>query len=153
MKALLASPAAAIVLLNLLTASPSRAQESSGADAFRIPWRVPLAQPSVRMTPLRDDFSAARRAWVRSTFPVAAASALDIASSFGGRELNPLLAGRSRMFDARSAAIKTGLVGALLGIEYLVVRRNPRHSRALARLNWVVAGATTGIAVRNFAVR
>ena len=81
-----------------------------------------------------------------------AASVADAHSSFGGRELNPLLRGPEGEFGARGAAIKGAAVAVLLVTEYLVSRKHPRARRVLNRLNWIMAGGTAAIAARNYYV-
>ena|SRR5437868_11702774 len=69
--------------------------------------------------------SAARRAadqtslnrWKLSVAPVFASQALDVASSYGMRELNPMLAGSDGRFGAKGAEIKLGATVGLLGVE------------------------------------
>ena len=91
-----------------------------------------------------------RRQWAISLAPLFASEALDAASSYGLRELNPLLAGSNGGFGTKATAIKFGVVGALGGAEYLVVRKHPASAKFFTIVNWVTAGATTGLAVHNY---
>jgi hypothetical protein len=50
----------------------------------------------------------------------------------------------------KASVIKFGVVGALAGAEYFVVKRRPASAKFFTIVNWVAAGATTGIAVHNF---
>ena len=93
------------------------------------------------------------RAWKISVAPLLASQVLDSASSFGMRELNPTLANGNGQFGARSASIKVAAVGALIGVEYLVIRRHPRAANAFAKFNWATGIVTTGFAAHNFAIR
>lgn len=86
-----------------------------------------------------------KRLWEASAVTVIASSALDSASSWGRTEENPLLGPR---FDARSEVIKSGIVAAMIGAEWLLRRKIPL--RAMAWGNFGVAGATTGVAIRNW---
>ena len=105
--------------------------------------------------------SAARRAadqtaisrWKFSLAPVFASQALDVASSYGLREMNPLLAGSDARFGAKGAGIKLGATAGLLGVEYLIVRKYPRSARVFTKVNWSVSIVTTGFAAHNFALR
>ena len=105
--------------------------------------------------------SAARRAadqaslsrWKLSLAPVFASQALDVASSYGMRERNPILAGSDGRFGAKGAGIKLGATAGLAGAEYLIVRKYPRSARILSKVNWSVSIVTTGFAVHNFAIR
>jgi len=91
-----------------------------------------------------------RRQWAISLAPLFASEALDAASSYGMRELNPLLAGSNGGFGMKATTIKFGVVGALAGAEYYVVRKHPASAKFFTIVNWVTAGATTGLAVHNF---
>jgi hypothetical protein len=104
-------------------------------------------QPSVQPW---DNAPRRRRQWVISLAPLFASEALDAASSYGRREQNPLLAGADGSFGMRAAGIKFGVVGALAGGEYLVVRKHPAAAKFFTVVNWVTAGATTGLAIHNF---
>jgi len=93
------------------------------------------------------------RQWAISLAPLFASEALDAASSYGLRELNPLLAGSDGGFGMKATTIKFGVIGALAGAEYLVVRKHPASAKFFTIVNWVTAGATTGLAVHNFGLR
>jgi uncharacterized iron-regulated membrane protein len=85
------------------------------------------------VTPVIQPFtveSAARRAaaddvlnrasfktWKLSLAPVFASQTLDVASSYGMRELNPMLAGPDGRFGAQGAGIKLGATAAIVGVE------------------------------------
>ena len=91
-----------------------------------------------------------RRQWAISLAPLFASEALDAASSYGMRELNPLLAGSDGGFGMKATGMKFGVVGALAGAEYFIVRKHPASAKFFTIVNWVTAGATTGLAVHNF---
>jgi len=101
--------------------------------------------------------NAARRAlmrsWQRSLVPLLASQSLDAASSYGYRELNPLLAGPNGAFGVKATTVKFAVVGALIGVEYLLSRKSPKAARLFTRLNWSSAAVTTGLAVHNYVVR
>jgi hypothetical protein len=94
-----------------------------------------------------------RNAWKRSLLPLVASQALDAGSSWGMREMNPLLADSSGRFGAKAATVKFGAVGAFIGIEYLLMRKYPRAAHVFAKLNWTGAVVTSGFAAHNFAIR
>ncbi len=100
--------------------------------------------------PTRD---ALKRSWERSLIPLVASQSLDAASSYGYRELNPALAGSNGEFGMRATAIKFAVVGAVIGGEYLLIRKSPRAARLFQKLNWTSAAVTSGLAVHNFVVR
>src|SRR4051794_31017389 len=69
------------------------------------------------------------RNWKISLIPMIASQALDVSSSYGMRELNPLLANTHGQFGAKAAGIKLGTTAALLGVEYLIVKAHPGSAR------------------------
>lgn len=93
------------------------------------------------------------RAWKRSLIPVAVSQSLDVASSYGMRELNPMLAGSDGRFGMRAVAIKGGAMAGIVGIEYLIVKKWPGSARVLSKLNWSSSILTTTFAVHNFAIK
>jgi hypothetical protein len=93
------------------------------------------------------------RVWKVSLAPVIAGQALDAASSYNMREVNPLLASADGRFGMKATTIKFGATAAILGVEYLIVRKRPGASRILSRLNWSVGIATAGFAAHNFAIK
>jgi hypothetical protein len=80
---------------------------------------------------------------------LAAASALDMHSSWGKRELNPLLRGPGGRFDTRGVAIKSSIVGTACGFEWLLMRKEPRLGSTFVGVNLGLAAWTGGVAVRN----
>src|SRR5690349_1748160 len=84
---------------------------TQGADAtgiFPDPNRSVMALAREASEHLNDRDRAGVRAWKWSLAPVVASQALDVASSWNMRELNPALAGGSGRFDAMSATLKLG---------------------------------------------
>lgn len=78
----------------------------------------------------------------------AAASVLDITSSWGKEELNPVL-GRGT-FGPRQAVTKAALAG---GILYISTRTGAHHPRLTKWALYVGAGITLGIATRNYRIQ
>jgi hypothetical protein len=97
--------------------------------------------------------AALQRAWERSLIPLVASQSLDAASSYGYRELNPMLASPNGEFGLKATTIKFSVVAALIGGEYLLVRASPKAARLFQKLNWSSAVLTTGLAVHNYVVR
>ena len=93
------------------------------------------------------------KAWEISLVPLVSSQALDAASSYGMRELNPLLASSNGGFERKAASIKLGAAAAIVGVEYLIVRKYPRSTRVISKLNWTSGIVTTGFAVHNFAIK
>jgi hypothetical protein len=69
------------------------------------------------------------------------------------RELNPLVASSNGGFEMKGAILKLGVSGALVGAEFLVVRKYPRSARVIAKLNWSSGIVTTGFAIHNYAIK
>ncbi len=85
---------------------------------------------------------------------MAGAEAADIQSSWGKREMNPVLAGPNGAFGARGALIKAAVTGGALLFEYLEYRRRPSGKllRWLGLINFGTAGTIGGVAARNYGV-
>lgn len=144
-----------LVILTPLTlaAQSSATNHADPALSLRVvPSAAPVAckRPADYWAPERQ---ASWRAWKRSLIPMLASQGLDMASSYGMRERNPLLAGGDGRFGGRAMAIKGGVVGAIVGIEYLVAKKYPRAARAIARLNWSSSVVTAAFAAHNFAIK
>jgi hypothetical protein len=93
------------------------------------------------------------RPWKLSLAPLVASQTLDVASSWGLRELNPVLADSRGGFGMKGAAIKFGATGAIIAVEYWILRKKPGAARVLSKLNWSVSAVSTGFAAHNFAIR
>lgn len=106
--------------------------------------------------------SEGKRLWQISVVTLSVANVLDVHSSLGKRELNATLAGPSGTLGARGIALKSGLQGGLLGIEYLLIRKHsknlvedrarPRLYRTLSIINFVSSAVLTGVAAHNYTV-
>lgn len=84
-----------------------------------------------------------RATWRLSIATMAAAEALDVASSVGGQELNGLLRRPDGTFSpARGIAIKGGVVSGLVIAELILAKRNPRLYKGLSMINFGITGAT-----------
>jgi len=124
------------------------ANAASAADV------TPVIQPlTIESAARRAADQTAMRRWKMSVVPVFASQALDVTSSYGMRELNPMLASSDGSFGAKGAGIKLGATAGLLGVEYLIVRKYPRSARAFTKINWTVSIVTTGFAAHNYAIR
>ena len=79
-----------------------------------------------------------------------AAHVLDAFSSRGAPELNPLMRNAQGRFSVgRAFAWKSAAAGSMLGVEALLIRRNPETAKSAAIVNFVAAGAVAGVAFRN----
>lgn len=101
----------------------------------------------------RAEYRPTLPAWKWSLAPLVASQGLDIASSYGMRELNPLLAGSRGEFGVKAATIKIGMTAAFVGVEYLIVKAHPRAAKIFTKMNWSGAALTTGFAAHNFSIR
>lgn len=126
------------LLILLVSAVAACAADSPDAS-------LPSAHESVEQSALKS--------WKISIAPLVASQALDAASSYGMRELNPLLASSNGGFEMKAASIKLGVTGAIVGLEYLIVRKYPRSTHVISKLNWTSGIVTTGFAVHNFAIK
>mgnify|MGYP000005847939 CR=1 FL=1 len=89
------------------------------------------------------------RFWRVSVALLSAATAADVHSSWGKHELNPLLRNGGNRFGAQGLAVKAGVTGGAVLAQALLFRRKPASLRGAAVGNIIVAGALTGIAIRN----
>jgi hypothetical protein len=111
-----------------------------------------LLSPSPSLQQIADRQTAVRH-WEFSLIPLVASQALDISSSWGMRELNPVLAQSNGAFGAKSAVVKAGAIGAFVGLQYLLVRKSPRTARIFEKMNWGGVALTTAFAIHNYAIR
>ncbi len=94
-----------------------------------------------------------RRLWWVLVAVVVAASLLDVASSRGGVETNPLLRTSTGAFNTKRALLlKSVATGGMLATEAWVMRRSPSSEKSAAVVNFVTAGAVAGLAARNWKV-
>ena len=115
---------------------------------------IASAQSAKEMLPTRTHTESKwKKVWKWSAAALVAGSAMDVASSYGYQEANPLLQGSGGHLNARGTGIKFGiLAGSLLGQHYLL-KNKPELEKPLAITNFAI-GATYGtIAVRNWRVR
>jgi len=108
------------------------------------PVRAQLVHP-------RDNRTDGRmRWWKRSAVMLAAAGAVDAASSYGRAEVNPVLRGAGGRFSAKSVGIKAAITGGGLLAQWLIVRKNPETAGKLAIVNVGMSGALGGVAAYNW---
>ncbi|HUS06988.1 MAG TPA: hypothetical protein VMZ52_11850 [Bryobacteraceae bacterium] len=87
-----------------------------------------------------------------SIVAVTAANAFDIGSSWGGRELTPMLRSRDGRFGARGTGIKLGMLAGILTTEHYFVRKHPESDLAASTVNLAMAAMMSRIAARNVTV-
>jgi hypothetical protein len=88
-----------------------------------------------------------KRLYRWSVVALTAASAADVASSWGKQELNPVL-GRGT-FGARQTGIKISISAGMLTAQWWAMLRHPELRHGFARSNFIAAGALGGVAVGN----
>jgi len=132
-----------VFLFLMLTAGAMGADNSPALPDLRIP-----------VTPDLRAVQSSEQLWRVSLVSVAVAQAMDSHSSWGKRELNPVLANEAGAFGTKGALIKLTITSSLMGIEYLVTRgqRNQRLYRTLSVINFGAAGASAAVATRNYGI-
>jgi hypothetical protein len=88
-----------------------------------------------------------------SIIALAAANAIDIQSSWGGRELTPMLRSGDGRFGARGAGIKLGMLAGMVSTEYFLVRKHPEAELPFSAANLAMTAVMSRIAANNYAVR
>jgi len=96
--------------------------------------------------------SAAKRLYVGSMLSAIGTNALDIYSSYGKRELNPMLQASNGTFNSRSVLTKAGMVSALEVPQIFLMRHSARRMRLFAVANFAMSAALAGMSAHNFAV-
>jgi hypothetical protein len=117
---------------------------------------VAPAAPAASAVALRDRALApvpghAMYRW--SIVSLVAANALDVVSSWHGREVNPVVGGSAGQFGIASVAIKSGLVTTALVIQHISLGHRPERYKQMAWTNFVVSGFLGAVAIHNEAVR
>jgi len=136
-------PSVSLIVFFAMTPAYVRAADAS-------PWDQSL---SVRSASEESTGKASFNRWKLSVGPVFASQTLDVASSYGMQELNPMLAGSDGRLGVKGAGIKLGTTAGFIGIQYWIVHKYPRSARIFTKLNWSVSIVTTGFAAHNFAIR
>lgn len=92
--------------------------------------------------------------WRASLTSLAVANAMDVHSSWGKHELNPILSNSRATFGGQGALLKLAFQGGLMGAEYLLTRGRPSGKlyRALAFINFGASAGIASVAVHNYTV-
>jgi len=90
-----------------------------------------------------------KKRWWASIAALAAASVLDAHSSWGRRELNPMLRGPDGRFGYNGVILKSSILGASCAFQWVLVNREPRLAGTLAGVNSGLAAWSTTAALRN----
>ena len=91
--------------------------------------------------------------WRVSAAVLGAVTIADMQSSVGRQEGNPLLASQNGQFSGRGIALKGAGVGAMIGVQYFLLRRNPHAAKYAAGANFAAAALTGAIVVHNHMVK
>jgi hypothetical protein len=126
-----------LLLVVLLSFSPLCAEDKASADDLK-----------------PTDPGTGRAIWLVSVGSLTAANIMDAQSSWNKHELNGNLADNAGRFGVRGALIKAGVQGAVVAVEYLLLRRHPskRLYRTTALFNFGAAAAEGAVAARNYTV-
>ncbi len=125
----------------------------NGNPYARLSLVVPERKPHPFTVPQSQDVSArTRRVYLLSLAAFNAVNTLDITSSFGKCELNPMLAGTNQRFDMGSVAKKLAMVGAIDATQLFALHRQPSAMKRLALANLVMTGVLAGVVAHNYGV-
>ncbi len=91
--------------------------------------------------------------WKVSAAMLTAVTIADMQSSVGRQEANPLLASRSGQFSGQGVALKSLMVGGVLGVQWVMLRRNPQASKYAAGANFAMTALTGAIVVHNHMIK
>lgn len=94
-----------------------------------------------------------RRSWLASWAAFAAVNIIDVHSSMGKGELNPLLRSSDGSFSTRKAGLfKAGLGGGFLAFQGWMIKKNPDRNlyKPFTIANFGATGAMGAVAVRNY---
>ena len=135
-----------VTLVMLSCAASARAQEQFLAAE-------PVSPMAITAKPIERGVPGVTR-WKVSLSALAAANLFDTATSWNKRELNPALAQSSGTFGWQSAALKMGLAGAVVGVEWLAMRHgtHPGLYRPLSVVNFCGAATAGSVAGYNLTV-
>jgi hypothetical protein len=96
-----------------------------------------------------------RKAWIGSVAAFAVANVLDLHSSAGKMELNPLLRSADGQFSVgRAAALKGGIGAGFVALQGWMIHRNPEKNyyKHFTFANAAAAGGLGALAVRNYGI-
>jgi hypothetical protein len=91
--------------------------------------------------------------WRVSAAVLGAVTIADMQSSVGRQEANPFLASQNGQFSGRGMALKGAGVGAMLGVQWLMLRKNPHAAKWAAGANFAASALTGAIVVHNHMVK
>ena len=138
------------VALALLFAAPLLQAEVSPDTPVLSPALITRLRTEA---PPSRDIHKPNRLWKTSLAVMAAASAADLLSSLGKRELNPLLRGSDGRFGTRGIAFKAGLTGGAMLSQILLVRKSSYATPYATVANFGMTGLFTSATIHNLGNR
>jgi hypothetical protein len=90
-----------------------------------------------------------QKLWKISAAVLGAVTIADVQSSLGRPEANPFLSSGNGRFGGQGIALKSAIVGVGLGVQWLLLKKNPSAAKYAAVTNFAVAAATGTVVVRN----
>ncbi|MEZ5363051.1 MAG: hypothetical protein R2748_12105 [Bryobacterales bacterium] len=156
------APLALLLALGALpTRLPAQQASANGANLYTITPALEKALSAPRYFSPQDpatQFERSRRrwrkAWLGSVAAFAVANVLDIHSSHGKMELNPLLRSSDGSFSVgRAAAVKGGL-GFIVALQGWMIHRSPNKNlyKRFTFLPMHASGGLSALAVRNYGI-
>ena len=92
--------------------------------------------------------------WKISVGTMVVAGAADVGSSIGQYERNPLVIRGDGKFDTtKGILLKSAITGGIVGVQWLLGRKDPKILRKCAWINFGAAGLWGGAAVHNLWIR
>jgi hypothetical protein len=92
--------------------------------------------------------------WKVSAAMLTAVTIADMQSSIGRQEGNPLLASsQTGQFSGQGIALKSMMVGGVLGVQWFLLRRNPQASKYAAGANFAITALTGAAVVHNHMIK
>jgi hypothetical protein len=88
-----------------------------------------------------------------SIVALGAANAIDIGSSWGGRELTPFLRSPDGRFGARGTGIKLGMLAGIISTEVWLVRKYPNADVAATSANFAMSAMMGRVAAHNIRIK
>src|SRR5258708_20789603 len=100
-----------------------------------------------------EEYHSHNKLWRFSAAFLGAVTIADMQSSVGRQEGNPLLASQNGQFSGRGMALKGAGVGAMLGVQWLLLRKNPNAAKYAAGANFSMGPLTGAAVVHNHMVK
>lgn len=114
---------------------------------------IAIALLLIATTQAEENHRGADKKWISSMLALAGANVLDVHSSMGRYEANPLLRTTDGRFDVnRGAFIKIGASGSFLAVQWFLHRKHRSEGldKAFTVTNSVLAGVVARTAFQNY---